>query len=391
MFPQRRRKAQPKKDAMGPLKGMKVVELAGIGPGPMCAMLLADLGATVLRIDRKEPIDLGTPRPLKYNLLLRNRKSIALDLKQPAAVELVLELLSDADALVEGFRPGVVERLGLAPDVCLARNPRLVYGRMTGWGQSGPLAPAAGHDLNYIALTGALHAIGRKGAPPTPPLNLLGDYAGGSLYLAMGMLAAIIEARQSGKGQVVDAAIVDGTASLMTSVYGLYAAGLASLERGTNSLDSGAYYYDVYECADGKWISIAPIERRFHAEFLRLMGIAPEDIGEQGDRESWDRSRAVLEKAFRTRTRPEWCELLEGSDSCFAPVLSMAEAPRHEHLRSRDTFIEVDGVVQPAPAPRFSRTVPSMPTAPEAPDPERALAGWVPKEVITKLKSEGVL
>ncbi|MEI6724359.1 MAG: CaiB/BaiF CoA-transferase family protein, partial [Betaproteobacteria bacterium] len=255
---------------MGPLKGMKIIELAGIGPGPMCAMLLADLGATVLRIERKEPVDLGNPRPLKFNLLLRNRKSIALDLKAPAAVELVLRLVTDADALLEGFRPGVAERLGLGPDACSARNPRLVYGRMTGWGQTGPLASAAGHDLNYIALTGALASIGRKGQPPTPPLNLLGDYAGGSLYLAMGMLAAVIEARQSGQGQVVDAAIVDGTASLMTSVFGLYAAGLMSLERGTNTSDSGAYFYDVYECADGRWVSVAPIEARFHAQFLEL-------------------------------------------------------------------------------------------------------------------------
>ena len=376
---------------MGPLKGMKVIELAGIGPGPMCAMLLADLGATVLRIDRKVPIDLGTPRPLKYNLLLRNRKSIALDLKQPAAVELVLNLVSDADGLIEGFRPGVVERLGLGPEACFARNPRLVYGRMTGWGQSGPLAAAAGHDINYIALPGALHSIGRKGEPPTPPLNLLGDYAGGSLYLAMGMLAAVIEARQSGKGQVVDAAIVDGAASLMTSAFGLYAGGLMSLERGTNTSDSGAYFYDVYECADGKLVSIAPIEGRFHAEFLRLMGISADEIGEQRDRENWDRGRAVLTKAFKTRSRAQWCELLEGTDACFAPVLTMAEAPQHEHLRARETFVEVDGVVQPAPAPRFSRSVPEMPTAPEAPDPERALAGWLTSENIAKLKAEGVV
>jgi crotonobetainyl-CoA:carnitine CoA-transferase CaiB-like acyl-CoA transferase len=376
---------------MGPLKGMKIVELAGIGPGPMCAMLLADMGATVLRIDRKEPVDLGNPRPLKYNLLLRNRKSIALDLKQRAAVELVLKLVADADGLIEGFRPGVVERLGLGPDVCLARNPSLVYGRMTGWGQSGPLASAAGHDLNYIALTGALHAIGREGEPPTPPLNLLGDYAGGSLYLAMGMLAAVIEARQSGKGQVVDAAIVDGTASLMTSVYGLYAAGLVSLERGTNTSDSGAYFYDVYECADGEWVSVASIEGRFHAELLRLMGIAPEDIGEQRDRKNWGRARAVLARTFETRSRAHWCKLLEGTDSCFAPVLSMAEAPQHEHLRARDTFVEVDGVVQPAPAPRFSRSVPEKPTAPAAPDPEGALAAWMTQDAIAKLKADGVL
>ena len=376
---------------MGPLKGMKIVELAGIGPGPMCAMLLADMGATVLRIDRKEPVDLGNPRPLKYNLLLRNRKSIALDLKQPAAIELVLKLVTDADGLIEGFRPGVVERLGLGPDVCLARNPRLVYGRMTGWGQSGPLASAAGHDLNYIALTGALHAIGRKGQPPTPPLNLLGDYAGGSLYLAMGMLAAVIEARQSDKGQVVDAAIVDGTASLMTSVFGLYAAGLVSLERGTNTSDSGAYFYDVYECADGKWVSVAPIEGRFHAEFLRLMGIAPEEIGEQRDSKNWDRARGVLARTFKTRSRAEWCKLLEGTDSCFAPVLTMAEAPQHEHFKARGTFVEVDGVVQPAVAPRFSRSVPDKPTAPEPPDADRALEGWLPSDAVAKLKSEGVL
>jgi crotonobetainyl-CoA:carnitine CoA-transferase CaiB-like acyl-CoA transferase len=369
---------------------MKIVELAGIGPGPMCAMLLADLGATVLRIDRKQPVDLGHPRPLKFNLLLRNRKSIALDLKQAAAVELVLELVSDADALIEGFRPGVAERLGLGPEVCMKRNARLVYGRMTGWGQSGPLAAAAGHDLNYIAVTGALHSIGRKGQPPTPPLNLLGDYAGGSLYLAMGILAAIIEARQSGNGQVVDAAIVDGTASLMTSVFGLYAAGLVSLERGTNTSDSGAYFYDVYECADGRWVSVAPIEARFHAEFLRLMGIMPEEIGEQRDPKNWDRARQVLACAFKTRTRDEWCKRLEGTDACFAPVLNMAEAPQHDHLKARRTFVEVDGVVQPAPAPRFSRTVPEKPTPPEQPDAERALEGWMTKEEIRVLQDKAV-
>ena len=376
---------------MGPLKGVRIVELAGIGPGPMCAMLLADLGATVLRVDRKQPVDLGNPRPLEFNLLLRNRKSIALDLKQPAAVKLVLKLVSSADALIEGFRPGVAERLGLGPDACFARNARLVYGRMTGWGQSGPLASAAGHDLNYIALPGALHAIGRKGEPPTPPINLLGDYAGGSLYLAMGMLAAIIEARTSGQGQVVDAAIVDGTASLMTSVFGLYAAGLVSLARGTNTSDSGAYFYDVYECADGQWVSIAPIEARFHAEFLRLMDIPPEEIGEQRDRANWDRARAVLARAFRKRTRDQWCKLLEGTDACFAPVLSMAEAPAHPHLKARETFIEIDGITQPAPAPRFSRTIPDTPTPPEPPDAPRALEGWMTEAEIRALQEEGVL
>ena len=376
---------------MGPLKGMRIVELAGIGPGPMCAMLLADLGATVLRVDRKQQIDLGTPRPLEFNLLLRNRKAIAVDLKQRAAVELVLDLVGRADALIEGFRPGVAERLGLGPTECLSRNPKLVYGRMTGWGQSGPLAGAAGHDLNYIALTGALHAIGREGAPPTPPLNLLGDYAGGSLYLAMGMLAAIIEARQSGQGQVVDAAIVDGTASLMTSVFGMFAARLCSLERGTNSLDSGAHYYDVYECADGLWISIAPIEERFYSELLKIVGIPAEEIGTQRDKKNWARGKELFARAFKTKTREEWCKLLEGTDACFAPVLSMAEAPLHPHLQARHTFVEVGGITQPAPAPRFSRTIPDAPTPPQPPDADRALEGWVASEAVRALKSAGVL
>jgi alpha-methylacyl-CoA racemase len=376
---------------MGPLRGTRIVELAGIGPGPMCAMLLADLGATVLRIDRKNPVELGSLRPLPYNLLLRNRRSVALDLKQPAAVELVLRLVTSADALIEGFRPGVTERLGVGPDVCLQRNPRLVYGRVTGWGQEGPLAQAAGHDLNYIALTGALHAIGRKGAAPTPPLNLLGDYAGGSLYLALGMLAAMLEARSSGKGQVVDAAMVDGAASLMTSAFGLYAGGLMSLERGTNTTDSGAYYYDVYECADGEWISIAPIEGRFHAELLQRIGVTPEEIGDQHDRSRCEHARATLARVFKTRTRSQWCELLEGSDACFAPVLSMAEAPRHLHLAARGTFVEVGGVVQPAPAPRFSRTTLEMPTPPEPADAERALDGWLSREEVQAFLAAGVL
>jgi crotonobetainyl-CoA:carnitine CoA-transferase CaiB-like acyl-CoA transferase len=376
---------------MGPLKGTKIVELAGIGPGPLCAMLLADLGATVLRIDRKNPVELGSPRPLPYNLLLRSRRAVALDLKQPAAVALVLRLVSEADALIEGFRPGVMERLGLGPDVCLQRNPRLVYGRVTGWGQDGPLAHVAGHDLNYIALTGALHAIGRKGQPPTPPLNLLGDYAGGSLYLALGILAAMLEARSSGKGQVVDAAMVDGAASLMTSAFGLYAGGLMSLERGTNATDTGAYYYDVYECSDGKWISIASIEGRFHDELLRRIGVAPEEIGDQRDRGHWERARQTFTRLFKTKTRQQWCEVLEGSDACFAPVLSMAEAPQHPHLAARGTFMEIGGVVQPAPAPRFSRTKPETPTPPEAADGVRALEGWLRAEEIATLQASGVI
>jgi alpha-methylacyl-CoA racemase len=360
----------------------------------MCAMLLADLGATVLRIDRTQPVDQGNKRPLKYDLRLRNRRSIALDLKNRAAVEFVLRLVSDADALMEGFRPGVTERLGLGPDACFARNPRLVYGRMTGWGQSGPLASAVGHDINYIAITGALAAIGREGQPPTPPLNLLGDYAGGSLYLALGLLAGIIEARKSGKGQVVDAAIVDGAASLMTSIYGLYAAGMTSLDRGTNLTDSGAYFYDVYQCSDGRWVAIGPIEGRFRAAMLSALEIDPAELGDQKDRANWPKARAILTQRFRTRTRDEWCAMLEGTDACVAPVLTMDEAPLHRQLHARQTFIEVEGVVQPAPAPRFSRTVPETPTPPQEASRENtdaALAAWIAPAEIAELRAAGIL
>lgn len=381
-------------DRVGPLAGIKLVELAGIGPGPFCAMLLADLGATVLRIDRAQPVEQGNPRPLKYNLLLRSRGSIALDLKKPEAVELVLRLVGQADALIEGFRPGVTERLGLGPDICLKRNPKLVYGRITGWGQTGPLAKVAAHDLNYIALTGALHAIGRQGQPPAPPLNLVGDYGGGGLYLALGLLAGILDARNSGKGQVIDAAIVDGTASLMTSIYGLFSAGLMSLERGTNNSDSGAYFYDVYECADGLHVSVAAIEGRFHAELLRRLEIAPEDIGAQRDKANWPKARALFAARFKTKTRPEWCKLLEGTDTCFAPVLGMDLAPAHPHLKARETFIEIDGVVQPAPAPRFSRTVPERPGAPQPitrKNTDAALAPWLSRSEIEEIRTAGLV
>jgi alpha-methylacyl-CoA racemase len=365
---------------MGPLAGLKIVELGGIGPGPMAAMLLADMGAEVLRIDRAEPVDLGVKRPLRYNLLLRNRKAVALDLKDPAAIRQALELIDHADALIEGFRPGVTERLGLGPEICLDRNPRLVYGRITGWGQTGPLAHAAGHDINYISLSGALNAIGLAGQAPTVPLALLGDFGGGALYLAMGMLAALLEAGKSGKGQVVDAAIVDGTTSMATFFYGMVAAGKWHAERGHNVLDSGAYFYNVYECADGKWISVGPIEARFHAELLERMGIDPAQIGAQHDPQTWSRSREVFAQVFRTRSRKAWCELLEGTDVCFAPVLSFEEAPHHPHMKERGVFVDVDGVVQPAPAPRFSRTRPPMPTPPQAPATEgidKIIAEWL--------------
>jgi crotonobetainyl-CoA:carnitine CoA-transferase CaiB-like acyl-CoA transferase len=357
---------------MGPLKGVKVIELAGIGPGPMCAMLLADLGATVLRIDRPGAEDLNLNRPLKYNLLLRSRETLSVDLKQPAGLELVMRLIEKADVLTEGFRPGVTERLGLGPDDCFKRNRKLVYGRMTGWGQDGPLSQAAGHDLNYIALTGALHAIGPRGGAPIPPLNLVADFGGGALYLALGIVAALLEARQSGQGQVVDATMLDGVASLMTAFTGMLASGVTDTRRGSNVLDGGAYFYQVYECADGEYVSLAPIEGKFHAELLQRLGLDAAEFA-QFDRAGWPAARQRLAAVFRTKTRAEWCALLEGTDVCFAPVLSLPEAVAHPHNVARGTFVDVDGVMQSGPAPRFSRTVPGKPTAPRPPNAEAAL------------------
>ncbi|MHC8320457.1 CaiB/BaiF CoA transferase family protein [Pseudomonas sp. GB2N2] len=378
----------------GPLTGFKVVELAGIGPGPMCAMLLADLGATVIRVDRKEPVKLGIERPLQYNTLLRNRYAIAVDLKDPMGVETVLKLVEQADALIEGFRPGVTERLGLGPDECLARNPQLIYGRMTGWGQTGPMAQYAGHDLNYLALTGVLDAIGREGQPPTIPLNLLGDYAGGSLYLALGILAGVLEARQSGKGQVVDAAIVDGAAHLATTFFGMLAAGIWKEGRGTNITDSGSPFYDCYPCKDGKFISIGPIESKFYDQLLRLMDIDPVSLGAQMDRSAWPKAKQIITERFLSRSREEWVNLLEASDACAAGVLSFTEAAEHPHLKARGTFVKVDGVVQPSPAPRFSRSVPSTPTAPKPITPENtnaALAAWFSASEIAALRGDGII
>jgi alpha-methylacyl-CoA racemase len=379
---------------VGPLAGIRVVELAGIGPGPMCAMLLADLGATVLRIERPGGSDLGVARPRHLDLLLRGRRSIALDLKSPAGTALALRLVERADALIEGFRPGVAERLGLGPQDCLARNRRLVYGRVTGWGQDGPLAQAAGHDINYIALTGALHAFGRRGGPPTPPLNLIGDYAGGALYLAFGLVCGILEARQSGAGQIIDAAMVDGAASLMTAFHGMVAAGLATHERGTNHLDTGAHFYNAYECADGRWISIASIEGKFYAELLRRLDIDPATLPDQMDREAWPQMQARFAALFKTRTAGEWCALLEGTDACFAPVLTTDEAALHPHNKARGTYVEIAGVVQPAPAPRFSRTRPDLPIPPQpdgAEDAEAALGPWLDPAEIVALKAAGTI
>jgi alpha-methylacyl-CoA racemase len=353
----------------------------------MAAMLFADLGARVIRLDRVSASDLGIAVPTRFELLTRSRPSVAVDLKHPEGIALAIDLAAKADGLIEGFRPGTMERLGLGPDVVLARNPRLVYGRMTGWGQTGPLAHAAGHDLNYLALAGGLHAIGRAGSKPTPPLNLVADFGGGALYLAFGMACAMLEAQRSGKGQVVDAAMTEGAASLMTLFYGLHAGGRHSLERGTNLLDSGSAIYDVYECADGRFISVAAIEAKFRKVlFDRLDLPFTTDEGPE--------LRDALEKLFKTRSRDEWCVLLEGTDACFAPVLSMAEAPNHPHNVARGSFVEIDGVVQPAPAPRFSRTPTAKPTAPEevGADTRSVLRGWeIPKERIEALIAGGVL
>ena len=362
----------------GPLHGLRVVELAGIGPGPMACMMLADMGADVVKVDRLTDPGLGIAMPAKFQVLHRGRPSIAVDLKSPDGLAVVKRLIDRADVLIEGFRPGVTERMGLGPDECLAANPKLVYGRMTGWGQDGPMARAAGHDMNYIALTGALNAIGSADGPPVPPLNLVGDFGGGTLYLLVGVLAALLEAQQSGKGQVVDAAMVDGAASLMTTFYGLKAAGLWSNERGANLLDGGAHFYSVYETSDGQFVSIGSIEAKFYAELLEKTGLDPDDLPPQMNRESWPIIREKLAAIFKTKSRDEWCAIMEGTDICFAPVLDLDEAPGHAHMKARGTFAEVDGVVQPAPAPRFSRTPAAIrrPPSPPGADTDEALAAW---------------
>src|SRR5713101_7466039 len=354
------------------LSGIRIVEFAGIGPGPFAAMLLADMGADIIRIDRPGA-DSGS-----RSIVGRGRQTLTLDLKKPESVAAALDLIAVADALIEGFRPGVMERLGLGPDVALARNPRLVYGRMTGWGQDGPLALAAGHDINYIALTGALHSIGRRGEAPVPPLNLVGDFGGGGVYLALGVVAGLLEAQKSGKGQVIDVAMIDGAASLMAAIYGLRAAGVWSDQRGENILDTGAHYYNVYETRDGKYVAIGSIEPKFYAELLRLTGLESERLPRQNDRSTWPALQERLTAIFRTKTRDEWCRLMEGSEVCFAPVLNMQEASSHPHNRERETFVEVEGVVQPAPAPRFSRTPSAIqrPPARSGEHTEEALRDW---------------
>jgi alpha-methylacyl-CoA racemase len=340
----------------GPLVGVRVIEIAGIGPGPFAAMMLADMGADVVRIDRAEKVSGGDPASPPIDLLGRGRRSVGVDLKHPEGAEVVLRLVEQADVLVEGFRPGVMERLGIGPDECLARNPRLVYGRMTGWGQDGPYADASGHDINYIALAGALDPIGRAGEGPVPPLNLIGDFGGGGMLMAYGVACALLERGRSGQGQVIDAAMVDGSAVLTTFIHSLRAIGMWQDERGTNLLDTGAHFYDVYETADHRYVSVGSIEPQFYAELLRLSGLENEELPGQMDRSQWPALKERVAAVFRTRTRDEWCALMEGTDVCFAPVLSMAEAPTHPHNRQRETFVEVAGIPQPAPAPRFGRT-----------------------------------
>jgi alpha-methylacyl-CoA racemase len=372
----------------GPLTGLKVLEFAGIGPGPFCGMLLADLGADVVRIDRK-----GQGRASPAHILGRGRRSVGLDLKAPAAIETCLKLMESADAVFEGFRPGVMERLGLGPETALARNPRLVYGRMTGWGQDGPYAQAAGHDMNYIAISGALHAIGTEDRP-TPPLNLVGDFGGGALYLAFGLLAGVLHARESGQGQVIDCAMSDGAASLMTMFYGFKAAGMWTESRRANLLDGGAPFYDTYRCADGKWISIAALEPQFYALLLEKTGVENPDFSRQMDRSAWPALREKLAALIAAKTQGEWCEILEAADVCFAPVLDLDEAPMHPHNVARGTFVESAGVVQPAPAPRFSATpgaIQGPPPAVGAHDRD-ALTDWgVAAEDVDRLISEGVV
>lgn len=373
----------------GPLAGVRVLEIAGLGPAPFCSMLLADMGADVLRVGRIGGRDILNQR---HDVLARGRRFAALDLKKPEAVETLLRLAGGADALIEGFRPGVMERLGLGPDICLARNPKLVYGRMTGWGQTGPLADTAGHDITYIALSGALHAIGLEA--PVPPLNLVGDFGGGGMLLAFGVVCALLEAGRSGKGQVVDAAMTDGSALLMAMIYSLRGNGAWRDRRQDNLLDGGYPFYGTYRCADGKWLAIGPLEPQFHKEFLDRLGLDDAELRHPGDPGRWPDLRRRLADVLAEKSRDDWCALFEGSDACVAPVLDLEEAPRHPHNRARGTFLERDGVIQPAPAPRFSRTAPEVAREedPAARDTAASLAAWgLSSDDIAALRAVGAI
>jgi alpha-methylacyl-CoA racemase len=374
---------------MGPLAGIRVLEFESIGPAPFAGMLLADMGADVLVVDRPDTTDLGLKRERWYDVMMRGKRSVTLDLKKDSAM--ALELASKADALIEGMRPGVMERLGLGPDVALKKNPKLVYGRMTGWGQDGPLAARAGHDINYIALTGVLHAIGRKDEAPVPPLNLVGDFGGGGMLLGFGVACALLEAARSGKGQVVDAAMVEGASLLAVMFSGFLKTKSWSEARGVNILDTGAPWYNVYETKDGKYVSIGSIETRFYQELLEKLKV--KDLG-QHDRKRWPEMQRLFAKTFKSKTRAQWVKVFEGSDACFAPVLTWVEAPEHPHLKERGSFCEVDGVVQPAVAPRFSRTVPPVPALPKEVTPannDDALSKWLAPAAIAALRGDGVV
>ncbi|HVF32625.1 MAG TPA: CaiB/BaiF CoA-transferase family protein [Acidimicrobiales bacterium] len=379
----------------GPLSGIKIVEIAGIGPGPFAAMVLSDMGAEVLRVDRSQAVRGGDPSKPPVDILNRGRRSIGVDLKNPDGVQTVLRLAESADALIEGFRPGVAERLGIGPEDCRARNPKLVYGRMTGWGQEGPMAHAAGHDINYIALAGALEPIGRAGQPPLPPLNLVGDFGGGGMFLAFGVVCALLEAQRSGEGQIVDAAMIDGAAVLMSMFHGFTAMGMWTDDRGTNLLDTGAHFYEVYETSDHKYVSIGSIEPQFYAELLRLTGLTDDpDLQGQMNRADWPTLKVRLAEVFRAKTRDEWVEIMEGTDVCFAPVLSIKEAPSHPHHTARGTFTDVAGITQPAPAPRFSRTPGSVERPPShaGQHTDEALGDWgFGAEEIAKLRETGAV
>ncbi len=366
---------------MGPLSGKRIIEIAGIGPGPFCAMILADLGAEVIRVDRASSVPDEFPDAPSLDLLNRGRDSIAVDLKKEKGIETVLRLVEKSDALIEGFRPGVAERLGIGPDVCLERNSRLIYGRMTGWGQQGSYSTMAGHDINYIALSGVLGLIGREDQGPVPPVNLIGDFGGGGMLLALGVCAALVETSQSGKGQIIDAAMTDGSALLATMVHSFTAMGIWG-ERGTNMLDTGAPFYDVYECADGQYISLGSIEPQFYAELMRLTEFDQEEIPKQMDRARWGEMKERMAEKILTKTREEWEELMEGTDVCFAPVLSIQEAYAHQHNQERQTFVEIAGVMQPAPAPRFSRTPGEISAPPPHP-------GQHTEQVLTRLGFTG--
>jgi alpha-methylacyl-CoA racemase len=377
---------------VGPLDGVRVIEIASLAPAPFGCMILADLGADVLRVERVEQCGVQAAPP--PDPLVRGRRSIGLNLKDPAGVDLLLRLADDADVLVEGFRPGVTERLGFGPQECARRNPRLIYGRMTGWGQDGPLAPTAGHDIDYIAISGALAPIGRAGERPVPPLNLIGDFGGGGMLLALGILAALVERASSGRGQVIDAAMVDGSALLTSFLYGFRARGAWSDERGTNLLDGGAPFYDTYETADGGYVAVGALEPQFYAALLRGLGLADADLPGQLDRSGWPELRRQFTAAFAGRTRDEWAEIFAGTDACVAPILGLGEAPEHPHALARNAFVEVGGIRQPGPAPRFGRTAAARPAPPPRPgaDTDAVLAGLgLSEAAVADLRAGGVI